>query len=94
MLIEIFTEQAADEPDIQETKLNGALTIVHSWSETHKLTMSINEMKDMIFGPNILRNPSIRLGNSNIKRVHSIKYLDLFVDEKLKFQLHIQNMVR
>lgn len=80
MLIEIFTEQAADEPDIQ--------------SEAHKLTMSINEMKDMIFGPNILRNPSIRLGNSNIKRVHSIKYLDLFVDEKLKFQLHIQNMVR
>lgn len=39
----------------------------------------------MIFGTKMLRNPTIRIGQVNIKRVETYKYLGLMVDEKLTF---------
>lgn len=76
-----------------EAKLNRALAIIHAWTETHKLKMFTRKCCYMVFGPKMPRNPTIRLGNCNIKRVQSFKYLGLHIDDKLTFQLHIKKVI-
>lgn len=68
-----------------EQWLNNALR-VSRWADLSKLNLCINYM---IFGRKMPRNSIISIGANHIKRVKSVKYLGITINEKLTFQEYV-----
>ena len=83
--------------DIQ-TKLNNDLENIHQWLLANKLTLNKDKTEYMIAGSRqriskIEGDPQVKLGNCNIKRVKETKTLDVIIDDQLKWNAHIDNVV-
>ena len=83
--------------DIQ-TKLNNDLENIHQWLLANKLTLNKDKTEYMIAGPGqriskIEGDPEVKLGNCNIKRVKETKTLGVIIDDQLKWNAHIDNVV-
>lgn len=76
-----------------ERRLNLSLERVNKWTRLNKLALSIDKCKYMITGiKKMLRNPIIKIGNENIKRTKTYKYLGLLIDEGLTFHEHAKGV--
>ena len=83
--------------DIQ-TKLNNDLENIHHWLLANKLTLNKDKTEYMIVGSRqriskIEGDPEVKLGNCNIKRVKETKTLGVIIDDQLKWNAHIGNVV-
>ena len=81
-----------------EVKLNKDLENIHQWLLANKLTLNMDKTEYMIAGSRqridkIENDPDIRLGNDNIKRVKETKTLGIIIDDQLKWNTHINNVV-
>jgi hypothetical protein len=83
--------------DIQ-TKLNNDLENIHQWLLANKLTLNKDKTEYIIAGSRqrISKNegdPEVKLGNCNIKRVKETKTFGVIIDDQLKWNAHIDNVV-
>ena len=81
-----------------EVKLNKDLENIHQWLLANKLTLNMDKTEYMIAGSRqritkIENDPDITLGNDNIKRVKETKTLGIIIDDQLKWNTHIDNVV-
>ena len=73
------------------------LTIVCEWLKANKLTLNSNKTKYVIFGTRqtLTTKPDLNLkvGNDQIDRVTSMKYLGVILDDHLTFDEHITYII-
>jgi hypothetical protein len=78
--------------------LNDVLTNVSEWYIANRLALNIDKSNTMLIGRTIdddLRNQfSVVLDSSIIQNVHCTKYLGIHIDEHLKFDLHINELIK
>lgn len=69
------------------------LNTINNWLMYNKLTMNYVKTNYMIIGTRFSVNNytemSLKIGNSSIQRVESIKYLGITIQQNLKWDLHI-----
>lgn len=80
-----ISETSADEGI---RKINMDLKELQRWFEINKLKLNINKTKAMILNGN--STSSISIENKTVEVVIEIKYLGILIDNKLKFNLHVE----
>lgn len=80
-------------------KANYVLMNINNWFTANRLVLNIEKCNYMIFYPNdamenSLNNTNLKITINNIQlaRCHCIKYLGLFIDDKLKWTNHIDHI--
>ena len=71
-----------------EQKAEKTLKTLQEWCERNKLQLSKEKTVYMLLKGKLQRNPTVR-ANTSIKRVKTIKYLGVILDENLNFNDHI-----
>lgn len=84
---------AADSPIALEQMMQKDVRLLHKWLNQNVLTLNTGKTCYMTFGrASSLPDFDIRIDGDSIKRVRSYKYLGLFLDENLTFDLHIDHV--
>ena len=73
-----------------QTKAQNVMNTLEKWCSSNKLNISVEKTKYSILKGKLLRGPSIKLNNKNIKRAESFKYLGINIDEGLNYNNHIK----
>ena len=72
-------------------KMQNVMDKVNNWYEDNKLSLSFEKCTTMVIGNNrqeIKENFDIYLGSHLLEKVHSMKYLGVLIDDKLKWKEH------
>ncbi len=81
-----------------QTVLNNELSNVKAWLDEHKLTLNTTKSKYMIFGSlkrlHKVGPMKIEIGDEEIERVKSFKYLGVYLDEVMTYKEHASNVVK
>jgi hypothetical protein len=78
-----------------EIKSNEVLKIAYKWSEMSKLTFNIEKTKALLIThKNKFKKPVIKLNNQLIELVDNIKYLGVYIDNKLSWNIHINYVIK
>uniref|UniRef100_A0A8C7XUM2 Reverse transcriptase domain-containing protein n=1 Tax=Oryzias sinensis TaxID=183150 RepID=A0A8C7XUM2_9TELE len=73
--------------------VNTELNNIKLWMDYNKLSLNLNKTKVMFFGNyNTNKEPSIVINNVLIERVTEIKFLGVFIDDKLSWKPHIRHI--
>ena len=88
------TAQTADE--LKENMIAALQGLFH-WFGANKLTINVDKTAYTIFTkhkqiPSNLNN--VKIGQHTIKRVHSVKYLGIILDDKLNWKDHIEELMK
>lgn len=79
-------------------KLNIDLQSLSLWLKQNKLKLNITKTKYMIIGrkhcANINIDQTIQIDTESIERVTNFKYLGIVIDDQLRFNTHIQHIVK
>ena len=79
-----------------EIRANSELTKVEQWLNSNKLSLNVSKTNFIVINkhPHKVCSTSLTLTLSNIslKRVKLVKYLGIYIDEKLSWEVHIQNL--
>ena len=80
-----------------QLKLNQDLLNIKEWLLANKLSLNVTKSEYMYFGmnfrlSNLGKNFPIVIGNKQIKRVETTKYLGVHLDENLKWDEHINKL--
>ena len=76
--------------DILVDHVNEKLKIIYDWCNFNKMLMNPDKCEYMLFtNRKVVDDPHIYIGNSRVKRVNSVKYLGVHIDDGLKFNTHI-----
>ena len=69
---------------------NQSLNMFCKWTRANKLTINISKSHFMIFSNRQIDYApySVNIGNFSLERVNSLKFLGLYLDEKLTFREH------
>ena len=62
------------------TPLNSKLNQVQNWILANRLSLNLNKSYYMVFGSNINLDASVKIGNTSITSVSSIKFLGMTID--------------
>ena len=83
-----------DNFEVLETLTNSDLKMYHDWLVSNNLKMNANKTVFMVFSQKGRPNPSISLhiDGATIRSVSDYKYLGLTIDNKLKFDKHIDSV--
>ena len=77
------------------THANSSLRTLQSWFTSNKLSINVDKTCYSIFGnQNIPLNATITLNSKAIDRSASTKYLGIVLDEKLKWDSHIEHVCK
>ena len=70
------------------------LTILTDWFRGNKLSLNVSKTNYMIFSTSNLDidQLTIKMDNQTINRTNCTKFLGLFIDDKMKWETHINNM--
>ena len=75
--------------------LNKDLRSLSGWLKFKQLKLNTNKTKFMIISRNrVNENVSVEIDGETIDRVSEIKYLGVIIDDKLKFNVHIDNVIK
>ena len=80
-----------------ENNVNYEMMKVHDWMVSNKLTVNIEKSKSMIITPQkhqINHDLSIKIDGTKLENVLSYKYLGIFIDSGLKWDKHIEHVVK
>jgi exonuclease III len=82
--------------NILKSNLQNTMDDVFSWYMTHKLCLSVEKCTTMVIQNNtfIPNQLNIRLGNTLLEQVKSMKYLGTIIDEDLKWSEHLNAVAR
>uniref|UniRef100_A0A3P9L4Z8 Reverse transcriptase domain-containing protein n=1 Tax=Oryzias latipes TaxID=8090 RepID=A0A3P9L4Z8_ORYLA len=73
--------------------VNTELNKIKLWMDYNKLSLNLNKTKVMFFGNyNANKELSIEINNVFIERVTEIKFLGVFIDDKLSWKPHIRHI--
>lgn len=81
-------------------KINQDLVNITSWSESNTLVLNPNKTKLIIFGtPEQIRkvascNPVVKIMNEQVERVSEARNLGVLMDESLRFEKHVLEVVK
>lgn len=79
-------------------KINEDLKLVYDWLNTNKLILNVSKTKWMLLtkGPKYydVNTNNVQINGVSIERVNCIKYLGLYIDEQLKFDNQIIELVK
>lgn len=63
------------------------------WCDAHHLVVNVRKTQEMIFDPRVVSNTNpVRIHNTPICQVSSYKYLGVFMDSSLTWQVHIESL--
>ena len=68
------------------------LESLSEWLRSNKLSLNVSKTNFVIFNHNkvdILENIAIKIGNENIERKNSVKFIGMIIDSKLEWKEHI-----
>lgn len=87
---------AGDNWDVVQRDMNGVLKIVHSWLKNNQLTLNVGKTVYLTFScySDSIPKSVISINNEIIRRVDSCKYLGIYIDSCLKWDVHIQETVK
>ena len=73
--------------------MNSDLAQLADWFKANQLSVNIDKTKYMLFSRNSNTNPDLQIciDTKNLEQVNVIKFLGLYIDDKLKWDLHIQH---
>ena len=76
------------------TTMNNELLNLTDWLRANKLSLNISKTNYMLFTYHKQQDTNIdlQLSNSNIQRTKCAKFLGLYIDDKLKWDEHINMM--
>ena len=80
-----------------QNKMNGYLNLVSKWLTLNKLSLNLSKTVFITFGNycnSVPDNANILIGNYSIKRVESHKYLGLIFDYNMRWDKHIEGLVK
>jgi len=74
--------------------VNIELAHLHTWFLANKLTLNVDKCNYMIFGSKIkdCESPDISINNIKLNRVTSTKFLGIYIDDKLTWNVHISEL--
>jgi hypothetical protein len=78
-----------------QVNLQCTLDAVYEWYSSNKLTLSIEKCNIMVINSNPsqqINDFKLRLGDKDLSKVNSTKYLGVYVDDKLKWTDHLKAM--
>ena len=76
-------------------EINEGLSKLKKWFAVNKLSLSIEKTNFINFSKgknNIDKDINIRIGNENVKRVDSTKFLGIIIQENLSWKMHIDKI--
>ncbi|GBM22503.1 Putative protein in type-1 retrotransposable element R1DM [Araneus ventricosus] len=68
---------------------NDAMTQIVNWAESNSLTIS-HEKSNFLMYSKLVAAPPVFWKNHRIKRLHAIKFLGIYIDDKLNWNSHIR----
>lgn len=78
--------------------LNENLSKVDSWLKENKLSLNVSKTKYMVCGTkhciDRFNNMEVKIRNTVIERVESIKYLGVYIDEQLTWDINVTNICK
>ena len=70
--------------------------VVIDWFKANKLSLNLSKTQYMIFRPSVtdinINDIGLSIGNHNVEKVKSTKFLGLFIDAGLNWNAHIQHV--
>ena len=68
--------------------VNPQLSRISEWCTFNKLALNLEKKSEfmMITNRQVTTSPSVYVGEDQIKKVSTVKYLGVFMDDRLKFQ--------
>ena len=87
----------AEGPDYNQLvlKVNKGLEQLSQWFKCNRLTLNLKKTEYMYFGCPGKRNPgsgTLMIGNEQIRKVESAKFLGVTIDDGLKWSTHIEKV--
>ena len=80
------------EQNLQET-LNLELSKVSNWLSANKLSINVDKSKLLIFSQrNSITKAELSINNEKLHEVNHAKYLGVLIDNKLKWDYHINSI--
>lgn len=79
--------------DVLQGKINYVLGALRNWMLENKLSVNASKSKAMIFSSRCDHDLSVVYNGMNINFVHDMACLGVLLDDKLKFDKHISNVV-
>ena len=83
---------------LKHCQIEDTMKKLYTWLCANKLTLNVTKTNYCIFqGKHKLKNDDINeinFGHNSIKRVENVKYLGMYIDEKLSWKYHIYNILK
>ena len=74
---------------------NTELVKIQAWFESNRLCINVSKTCFQLYSKRSIENtPDIKINNETIARVNKVKFLGVFVDEKLTFKEHIEYVAK
>ena len=83
--------------DVLRQKLQESINSISSWYTTNKLALSIEKCNSMVINHNLTQAPpeiSLLLDGQTLKQLKHVRYLGVTIDEKLKWDRHVSDIVK
>ena len=81
------------DPNVIVDKMNMELKIISDWLNENKILINSDKSKYILFNRHKnLVLPPMTFGNHTLSPVNSIKFLGIFIDNNLNFNIHIQQI--
>ena len=77
--------------------LSSQLSICHSWLIDNRLSLHLGKTECILFGPkrrlSRVTDFAVKLGDAEVKRVTSVRYLGVLLDQHLNFSTHVEKLL-
>ena len=94
---DVLLFSVVDNINLSATNLNSDLSKINAWTNQWKMTFNPDPNKqaqEVIFSPKIRKtsHPPLTFNNNSVKQVQFQKHLGDYLDSRLNFREHLQNM--
>ena len=72
--------------------MNHDLHILSDWFKANKMLLNIDKTNYMIFGDYRNTNIHLQIDDINIIREHNVKFLSIWIDDRLSWQMQIDTL--
>ncbi|GBN47535.1 Putative protein in type-1 retrotransposable element R1DM, partial [Araneus ventricosus] len=72
-----------------ESQINESIAKFSTWTSKNQLQISAEKTNYLLIS-NLVRGPTILWQGERIKRAHAIKYLGIYIDEKMNWNTHLK----
>ena len=84
--------ESSDSIEVLTLRLNFLMSKIVYWSNFNKLSLNKAKTKWMLFTNKTVQVPKIFIHGTEIERVDKFKYLEIIIDNKLKYRSHLTQL--